>query len=325
MNNSLTLKEISLNHLADSNAVSGLFMIVGMLAIATGMVSSITILKTKELRTKFYILYFGVAIDDIIMGAGYMGMAAKRFSRYISGIGEVMPRWLCCWESSVLYFSQTLGLYMALTLAIDRMFSTSKPILYKYMKNHYLTYPLIAGAWFLSMFETIYMICQGYTEKEDVLISCGTASCWLRFSKSITLYTHLGISFVIIATNLVLIVLVRYQLKRATKHKSNGYLAHSKNNLQVKVLKTLTLVIVSHSTSHISTRLGLLILMYQSVEDPELTPLGIVLRNLVVINAASHFFIYYTTSCEFRDGVKKLFSMANLKRIFGGSTSVHPS
>lgn len=317
----LTVKICSLQHLSETTVVTTLFMVVGTLAIITALISSVTILKMKDLRTKFYILYVGVAFDDIIMGIGYVAMGIKRYYRYYYGIGDVQSRWHCCWESMVLYFSQTLGLYMALTLAIDRMVSTVSPVRYKNMKHEYLTYPLIGFAWLLTLFEVLYMTVQGYIEKEVTLISCGTASCWSPFSYLITLYAHLGVSCLVIVTNLTLIILIRYLLKKANKHKSSGWVAHVKTNLQVKVMTTLTTVIVSHGTSHISTRLGLLIIWYTSNQEPELTFLGVILRNLVVVNAASHFFIYYFTSSEFRDSVKEVLS----RTLFHWSTAVHPT
>lgn len=320
----ISFENSSLRHLSETTSVTSLFMVVGLLAVITGLTSAATILKTKDLRTKFYMLYVGVAVDDIIMGIGYVATGIKRDYRYYSGIGDVQSRWNCCWESMILYFSQTLGLYMALTLAVDRMFSTVSPLRYKNMKHQNLTYPLIGCAWSLSIFETMYMMFQGHKEKEVILISCGTASCWTPFSYRITLYAHLGVSCLVIATNLLLITLIRYLLKKARQHKSNGWLVQAKKNLQVKVVKTLTTVIISHSTSHISTRLGLLVLWYISDQEPELTVVGVVLRNLVVFNAASHFFIYYATSSEFRDGITKSL-ISPLKKYLTWSTSVHPS
>lgn len=86
------------------------------------------------------------------------GVGIKKLYRLYNKTGEVMTRQSCCNESAIMYFCQTLGLYVATTLAIDRTVSFLKPIEYKSMTPGRLTYPLIILAWGLSILETVVMI-----------------------------------------------------------------------------------------------------------------------------------------------------------------------
>lgn len=301
-----------------------IFMIAGLVAFVTGSISMVAVFRNKDLRTKFFLLYGGVAINDTLMGIAYIAVAIKRIVKQIIGDGDVTTRLNCCYESLILYFTQTLALYLALTLALDRTVSTITPMKYKFMTYYNLVVPLIIGAVGLSLFETTYMLIQGYGSPDDILPSCGTGNCWTNFSYSITLYSHLCVSLLVISLNGGLLVLVRYLLRRAKRHKSQGWVAHVKTNLQVKVMKTLTIMVLSHATSHISTRLGLVILLFQSDINPELTLAGSTMRNLVVINAALHFFIYYSTSIEFRTAVNKLFPSLQDNTIHPATTRTGP-
>lgn len=286
--------EYSLHLLAESLIPTLIFMVSGIVAIITGALSTITVLNSKELKTSFYAVYGAIAVTDVIMGSAYVATAIKRIYRQISNIGEVMDRWRCCQESSVLYFSQTLGLYMAFALAVNRTFSTLKLVITKSIdRNYRATYLVIAIALVMSSFETGYMMVQGW-HHENMLLSCGTASCWVAFSYRITLFCHLGISFFVVLMNLILIIIIHCFLKLKNNH------------LERRVSKVLTAMVFSHATSHIASRLGLLIMMHNKQDDPELTTIGLALRNLVVINAALHFFIFYFTSSEFQKAVDKV-------------------
>lgn len=292
--------------LHDTEPVTWFIISFGAISVVTGGICFVIITKSKDLRNKFYLLYIGVAIDDIIMGAAYIGTGVKRQYNYAFQLGDVQTRWTCCWESMVLYFSQTLGLYMATTLTIDRILSVVIPQKYKVLKVCCFSCPLIGCALALSFFETVYMMFQG-RKRNDMLISCGTGSCWSKYSYMVTLYAHLSISFLLVGLNVALIIIIRYLLEKAKKKNLSGWLNQAKIHLRVDILKTLTIVILSHGSSHITTRLGLLVLWYVSSKEPELTLLGMCLRNLVVINSASHFFIYYSTSSEFRNNTNTEF------------------
>jgi len=87
----------------------------------------------------------------------HSGTAIKKLYRLYNQLGEVMTRRSCCHESAMMYFSQTLGLYVAMSLAIDRSVSFLKPVAYKCAPASRVTVPLIFLAWGLSILETATM------------------------------------------------------------------------------------------------------------------------------------------------------------------------
>uniref|UniRef100_A0A915K917 G-protein coupled receptors family 1 profile domain-containing protein n=1 Tax=Romanomermis culicivorax TaxID=13658 RepID=A0A915K917_ROMCU len=259
------------------------FMVAGVVATLTGVLSFAAILRSKEMKSKFYALYVEMAVVDFLMGVSYVFTATRKIYRLKSREGDVMERSTCCQESAILYFSQTLGLYVAFTLAIDRTVSFVRPVAYKYLKPVYITLPLIVAAWAFSILETAIMVSAGSSPAffaQEILISCGTASCWSIPSYFATLYSHLAISGFVVLLNFCLIFVAKSLMKEAIKRKAVSNLTEderrlrSQNHFQMKVIKTLSVMVVSHATSHISSRLLLVVLLHLYHEDPELTVLA---------------------------------------------------
>uniref|UniRef100_A0A915HVG2 Vomeronasal type-1 receptor n=1 Tax=Romanomermis culicivorax TaxID=13658 RepID=A0A915HVG2_ROMCU len=112
------------------------------------------------------------------------------------------------------------------------------------------------------------------------MISCGTASCWSVDSYFATLYSHLFISIFVVLLNFGLMFLAKRLMKQALERKktkrnltAEEKRLSSQNHFQIKVIKTLSVMVISHATSHITSRVILLVLLTMLRRDPELTVL----------------------------------------------------
>uniref|UniRef100_A0A915K434 Uncharacterized protein n=1 Tax=Romanomermis culicivorax TaxID=13658 RepID=A0A915K434_ROMCU len=146
------------------------FMLAGLVAMFTSLINVLAILKSKEMKSKFYALYVETGVVDFLMGSVYVATGVKKIYRYFSGVGDAMTRRQCCQESALLYFCQTLGLYVAFTLALDRTVSFLKP-----SKIYHVWYRSI------DLIQIFLKKSVKRTKKDDfgqeLLISCGTATC----------------------------------------------------------------------------------------------------------------------------------------------------
>uniref|UniRef100_A0A915KD20 G-protein coupled receptors family 1 profile domain-containing protein n=1 Tax=Romanomermis culicivorax TaxID=13658 RepID=A0A915KD20_ROMCU len=307
----------SIEILRQTMASSVVYLLAGLVACATSTLSLSAIHHSKEMKSKFYALYAEMAVADFLMGFVFLIVTTKKIFRFLTKTGDAMTRYRCCLESAPMYFCQTLGLYVAFTLAIDRTVSFLKPVKYKYMKARHITYPLIGAAWSLSVMETIIMIIIGLEQRNkiEIVLTCNTASCWSIKNYFITLYSHLCVSFFVVFLNFSLMGTARRLMIEAQKRKGQKIVSEedrhhrSQSNFQLKVIKTLSVMVFSHGTSHISARVILVVVLHEYLEDPEIfltgfvSPQGSFARNLIVINAALHFFFYYLTSSEFKKAV----------------------
>lgn len=285
------------------------FISLGIFAITSNLWTIFCIAKSKSLHTKCFALLAANACVDFLFGVSYGAIATTRLYRYYTGIAEVITMWRCCWEASLITFAQMISLSMSAALVIDRLTATLIPHQYKNMSYKRFTIPLILLAITYAAAQSCVHFVDSWKHKHRTLLTCGIEDTITQENLSVLLAIQISTSIVVVLGNCFLAYLVRKQRTKIDNvHTQNitrlNQLEKEKNEL--KIFKTITVIVVMHVLTHTGGRVILAIVtaITPDVQIQSLT--SRYTRLLVVINAAIHFLILYSTSTQFRSAVRNI-------------------
>uniref|UniRef100_A0A914XIV2 G-protein coupled receptors family 1 profile domain-containing protein n=1 Tax=Plectus sambesii TaxID=2011161 RepID=A0A914XIV2_9BILA len=221
----------------------------------------------------------------------------KRFIRIEGYLGEIISQLQCAFEMAPNYFSESASLSLALALGCERLLAAAMPI--KFMAHQWkIAYAASVVAWTIPILDCSTMLIVMNLSPSKMVNFCTSA---MAVTKDFDLVQQIEKDFLtvaIIITYTSVLLTINVQLKVA-KRKNQHSVSVMKKNLQLKMIRILIAIAFMYLCLQMAPRIGLVIIA--KLPQEQRIKIGPIFRMLMALNSGIHFFVYLSTSTDFKD------------------------
>lgn len=292
-----TLISTSLDALKNTFSANFGFILVGILATVTNILELVTIIKNKKLHSRCYFLIGNLSVASIINGLSYIALGIKRLVRLQLSIPEITTKTACAGEMFTCSYGQTAIVFLPFATAVDRMYATTKPTIYKTM-NRSFTLIITVVAWSVALLDSSFSFFG--TDQNNLVANCNLVSATdLLYIVQSTV--EISVTCLITFCYITLAVVLQTQYKK-TKSRSET-IAAAKMKVQIKVVTTLGIESSIHLLTQLITRIGLAVLTPLSAEARfQYAPF---IRLIIILGSGMNLFVFILVNSEFKLAFKR--------------------
>lgn len=217
-------------------------IINGFVSIYCAICIIVTIILSKKLTHKSYVFIALIALGDILMAATTVSIAIRRMIAYHTGSHTVVNQFQCLLEDSWRLFAAVIVLSFLFSAALDRFIAVVKPQWYSAYYPKYL-FQVIIFFNFVQAGILTYSLFLGSDEKILIPVCAFYIATTQNIIFWITVYSQFT-TVAVTVTQLAAIITVYVRLGKVRK--TGGNVCQAKNEMQVKVVTTLSIMLVSY-------------------------------------------------------------------------------
>ncbi|VDP03265.1 unnamed protein product [Soboliphyme baturini] len=298
------LREEQLEVLKEITAViTGL----GLFTIVTSSVAVLVIVKSPELHTQSFFLIGFCSMNDFVSGLAYFTFGLHRLLQPYEVEGLLQSQ--CCRRASVMFYSQTFTVFLAILLAVDRAVAIFRPVFYRSVRFSKFYLPMVIVFWLVSVIETVLMIIVSLNDNRLVKF-CESNECW-GSTTAVFVYQGTTVFLVVIVVLFSIAIIGLTHARNAVFRESHHLPQRAKRvKMHLTVIRTEAVILIIITLSQICGRVC--VLVAYSVSDRFLKTIFIsAFRILIATTAASNFFTYVVRSSKFRASFWKMLLRRN--------------
>lgn len=236
-----TTDQVSIRLLKFLKPVSLLYIIVGATSTIANVLTSVTIIWNKNLHTKSCFLFLTSSICNVLISTHVTIRGCLRYIYFCMEWPLTMTERQCIYREAPLLFAISSGYIIFLIAATDRLLSSVRPVWYM-TRNHRCAFfaPISVGLLYI-MVEIAVLILG--SSKKNLIPICAyglTTDPNLINGANYRVQTAFCLVIILFTSN---IIYIRIQLISSRKKGLN--LSKTRKRLQVKITRTLIIMLVS--------------------------------------------------------------------------------
>lgn len=286
-----------------SNQIS---ITIAVTSISFSMLIIVSILSSKEMRKKTYLLLIGVSVFDVIQCIAALKTGVYRLIMDERKEPMVYSQLHCFFEELVRAISPVLSRGFFCLIAIDRFLAVCKPFWYKSKYPSYL-FPVLV---LLNFLQSSLDLLLAYLGINDQILTP-----WCTFQSS----TSAAMLSIITTKNTVLLVvtifvyvasiaLVYFRLRKVKQ--SHGDVQAANKELQITVIWTLAMIVGSYTLTMFASSMFLKWFLFQSIEVQ--MRFSLIPNALLQIQPIVDFVVLMLRNKSFRSAFRKCFQSRNI-------------
>ncbi|VDP22540.1 unnamed protein product [Soboliphyme baturini] len=292
----------------DVNASSVILLLFGLVAVIASSLVVYAFCKSRKLRRKGFALLCLSSINDLLAGACFASMGVAELAHLID-LHDVGGS-VCCSTLSLMFTCETLALYLALSMAIDRFIAVMRPVLYERLSFVYVQLPMVLFTVVFTTTQTALMVVNTVDKQNLVADSCDIIYCtgspnYLMLIQGVNLF----FSSAIIVICLTMICIMRYKHKqfRTRGMPHLGEFNFKQQTRQIRLqLGVMFITVISQISGRVCIVLATFATSFESYDH-----LVKLFRTLICCNSAMNFFVYVIATPDVRTCIKQLFVKPN--------------
>lgn len=219
---------------------NSMWLSFGLAGSLTSSVTLITIIRSNQLRSRYYSNCLHIACANLICAISMALVGSKRICLYIFETGEISSVQRCALDIGSVIFGSTAAVGQTFCLSFDRVLSLLCPFFYS-QKFEQKGYCFNVAMWLLCIAFSIYYNTFGLTNSSQVAV-CNHSLVYTDLENTIEHYLIVGLVSLTVLANLIILVYRRF-IYRHNLNSSDSH--HNENKSSRRLTKTMMFAVLS--------------------------------------------------------------------------------